>query len=109
MSYIFHFIRYEIDGVYQIECGGELTNKGSLSSKNYPKNYDANQDCEWLLSVPEDHTMTIVIKDIDLFASENCSHTVLKVIQGNHDVQKWISNLNLNYPLLLLILDLRWF
>lgn len=61
------------------DCGGLLTNKGSISTTNYPSNYNMNQDCEWLLEVPPEHTMTITIADIDLFESENCTHTELTV------------------------------
>lgn len=65
-----------------------MTNKGTVSTTNYPNNYDVNQDCEWLLEVPADHTMTITLTDIDLFESVNCSHTALKVTD-------WLSFLNL--------------
>lgn len=59
-----------------------MTNKGAISSTNYPRNYKANQDCEWLLEVPPDHTMTINITDIDLYESENCTHTELQIFDG---------------------------
>lgn len=64
----------------RMNCGGRVTNKGSISSSNYPKNYEAGQDCEWLLEVPADHTMTIRIVDMDLYESQNCAESELKVM-----------------------------
>lgn len=61
------------------DCGGTVTNEGVIMTTNYPNNYDLHKECEWLLEVKQDHTMTIYIEDIDLSESTDCSDTVLKV------------------------------
>ena len=59
-----------------------MTNKGTITSTNYPNNYEKDQTCEWLLEVPEDHTMTITINDVDLYTSDSCTESELKVGSG---------------------------
>lgn len=61
------------------DCGGTLTNKGTITSTQYPDNYKPNQDCEWLLTVPPGQTMTITVADIDLVESPDCNQTSLRV------------------------------
>jgi len=36
------------------QCGGAFTSSsGSITSPNYPGNYDSQQDCEWYIDVGE--------------------------------------------------------
>lgn len=59
-----------------------MTKAGKITSPNYPKNYDSNGDCEWLLTTDETHTLTITIEDVDLEESEGCIHDYLKVMSS---------------------------
>lgn len=53
-------------------CGGSMVAlSGYIYSKNYPKNYDNNVDCEWLISVPTNHRIEINFMDFDLYSNSN--------------------------------------
>lgn len=48
-------------------CGGRMESlSGFIYSKNYPKNYDNNLDCTWLISVPFHHRIELNFLDFDL-------------------------------------------
>lgn len=66
-----------------IECGGifSLPN-GQISSPNYPKNYEADTTCEWLLLTEPAHSMTLKFMDFDIERSENCIHDSVKIYSG---------------------------
>uniref|UniRef100_A0A1B0D3H0 Uncharacterized protein n=1 Tax=Phlebotomus papatasi TaxID=29031 RepID=A0A1B0D3H0_PHLPP len=65
------------------KCGGIMTKEGNLFSPNYPKNYERNSNCEWLLQTDETHILEIFILDFDLESSDNCIHDVVKIYAGN--------------------------
>lgn len=51
-------------------CGGEINSlSGFIYSKNYPKNYDNNLDCIWMISVPYNHRIELNFIDFDLYYS----------------------------------------
>ncbi|VVC99646.1 unnamed protein product [Leptidea sinapis] len=58
-------------------CGGTIhASTGVIYSKNYPKNYENNMECMWLISVPQYHRIEINILDFDLYklddSDESC-------------------------------------
>lgn len=67
-----------------VECGGIFsTLKGTITSPNYPKNYDSNTFCQWLLRTEPNHSMTLKFSDFDLEQSPNCTRDSVKVYDGS--------------------------
>lgn len=75
----FMFIRFvkrsALQGTYftssfsslKADCGGRVASiSGFIYSKNYPKNYDNNLDCTWIISVPNNHRIELNFIDFDL-------------------------------------------
>lgn len=51
-------------------CGGKFTSLwGVIHSHNYPKNYENNDDCEWLIQVPGNHLINLTFTDFDVETS----------------------------------------
>ncbi|VEN57932.1 unnamed protein product, partial [Callosobruchus maculatus] len=64
-------------------CGGKfVANEGVITSPNYPKNYNKNETCEWLIEVDESHSIEIVFEDLDLLYTNKCIHNYVKVFDG---------------------------
>lgn len=54
------------------KCGGSIESmSGFFYSKNYPRNYDNNQDCIWHIMVPINHVIEINFIDVDLYSDSN--------------------------------------
>ncbi|KAJ8936435.1 hypothetical protein NQ318_015581, partial [Aromia moschata] len=65
------------------KCGGHFTAvEGKIFSPNYPKNYDKNDTCEWLIEVDETHSIDLEFKDLDLLQTDNCSRGYVKIYDG---------------------------
>lgn len=48
-------------------CGGTYIHpQGSISSPNYPNDYPTNQFCQWTISVPVNHYVTLTFEDLDI-------------------------------------------
>ncbi|KAH0568173.1 hypothetical protein KQX54_019308 [Cotesia glomerata] len=57
-------------------CGGIIRgSEGVISSPNYPAMYPKNQECDWLIVGPVDHTLTIQFRDLHLPGLRNCEIT----------------------------------
>lgn len=53
-------------------CGGKFTSLwGVIHSHNYPKNYENNDDCEWLIQVPVNHLVNLTFIDFDVERSHS--------------------------------------
>ena len=72
----------------QAGCGGRLTtDSGSLQSPNWPQTYNVDEECEWIIELP-DHTSTIEISfdNEDEFGiagvSSACTKDVLEIYDG---------------------------
>ncbi|CAH0562353.1 unnamed protein product [Brassicogethes aeneus] len=75
--------------VIDSKCGGKIVApQGSISSPNYPNNYDKNETCGWLIEVDDQHTIQLEFDDLDLTAS--CSENYVKIYDGPYE----------SYPLL---------
>ncbi|KAI8496691.1 hypothetical protein Bbelb_253460 [Branchiostoma belcheri] len=48
-------------------CGGDLTapSGGPVTSPNYPSNYGRNENCEWLITVPEGSIIRLTFDSFD--------------------------------------------
>ena len=52
-------------------------------SPNYPSNYDAHSDCEWLLGVDVNHVVKLQFLDFDVEPHTNCSYDSVRLYDGN--------------------------
>ena len=65
-------------------CGGLMKAKsGVITSPNYPNNYDAHDDCGWLLEVDAAHTVKLMFEDFDVEPHSNCSYDYVAMYDGN--------------------------
>ncbi|KAH8397987.1 hypothetical protein KR222_008302, partial [Zaprionus bogoriensis] len=59
--------------VIKNKCGGKMTSKsGIIESPGYPKAYDANSDCEWIVEVSPHHTIIFLMEDINIESGSEC-------------------------------------
>lgn len=65
-----------------VECGGVFTMaRGRIHSLNYPTNYEANTNCEWLLRTEASHSLEFKFKDFDL-EDQNCTADFVSIYDG---------------------------
>lgn len=66
-----------------VECGGIFTlPQGNINSQNYPKNYESNSRCEWLLQTEDSHSIILQFTDFDIERSNNCTKDVVRIYDG---------------------------
>ena len=64
-------------------CGGRVRgDTGVLISPNYPNNYNANDDCGWLLEVDNTHVVQFQFEDFDVEPHSNCSYDYVALYDG---------------------------
>lgn len=70
-----------------LTCGGIFTSdQGFIYSENYPKNYPHNENCEWLITVDENHIVNLTFIDFDLEDTTNCTDDYVRIFDGpSHD------------------------
>lgn len=89
------FIKFHADSSHQgsgfeatyrsvdIQCGGRFTAPtGVIHSTNYPNNYPATQNCEWLIQVPVNHLVNLTFSDFDIEDTENCTQDYVRIYDG---------------------------
>lgn len=54
----------------------------TFTSPNYPKLYDSNETCEWLIRVEPSHRIRLNLLDFDLENTTNCNADVLVIYDG---------------------------
>lgn len=63
-------------------CGGHLSGEdGSIFSPNYPQNFNRNETCEWLIDIDDGDSIELTFVEVDLYVTENCSESYVKVSQ----------------------------
>lgn len=68
------------------ECGGTLTaTTSTIFSPNYPKVYEKNETCEWLISIDPTHRIELNLLDFDVEPSNNCEKDVLFIFDGSEE------------------------
>ena len=66
------------------KCGGVMSgDRGVIMSPNYPNNYDANDDCGWLVQVDTNHVVEFTFEDFDVEPHSNCSYDHVAIYDGN--------------------------
>ena len=74
-------------------CGEELnTDRGSISSPNYPDPYDMNRRCEWTITVNAKFSVTLIFKDWDMRTSDGCIDHYLQAFDGKFDYSPALTN-----------------
>ncbi|KAG8573749.1 hypothetical protein GDO81_012532 [Engystomops pustulosus] len=77
-------------------CGGVFqAPSGEIHSPNYPRNYDHNTECSWLIRVDPGHRVLLNFTDFDIESPiffSICSYDSLKIYDGeNSDAQLLIT------------------
>lgn len=64
------------------ECGGTYTlAQGNITSPNYPRNYDPNTYCQWLLRTEPSHSILFKFMDFDL--EDDCTSDSVQIYDGS--------------------------
>lgn len=64
-----------------LECGGTFSiAQGNISSPNYPRNYEPNTYCQWLLRTEPSHSILFKFTDFDL--EDDCSADSVQIYDG---------------------------
>lgn len=58
-----------------------IAKQGYIHSPNYPKNYDPESTCEWLITVEENYGVVLTFDDVDMYRS-NCTDNYIKIFDG---------------------------
>lgn len=75
---------------YETACGGEATG-GQIKSPNYPERYWPNQNCVWLITVPEGHQVALQFITFDVENSTNCVRDYVEVRDGHSAASELIA------------------
>ena len=67
------------------KCGGVMkADRGLIMSPNYPSNYDAHDDCGWLLEVDTNHVVQLQFEVRSLFFDATIKHYEDKILKPVH-------------------------
>ncbi|CAL1282886.1 unnamed protein product [Larinioides sclopetarius] len=65
-------------------CGGRFTTpEGGIMTSNFPENYNANDECNWLIEVDKSHLVILDFYDFDLPESVNGSKGYVAIYDGS--------------------------
>ena len=65
-------------------CGGSVfAANGSITSPNFPANYDSNMDCEWAIHGPTGHFLTITFETFELQLPNCSTHDYVEIRDYN--------------------------
>lgn len=58
----------------------QISNEGTIMSRNYPKNYNAMDNCLWIVQVDINHRVRLNFEEFDLASSSpTCNGTYVEV------------------------------
>ena len=60
-----------------------VASAGFIRSLYYPRPYDNNVSCEWVISVPTGNIISISVRDLRLEDSDSCKYDYLSIRDGN--------------------------
>lgn len=65
-------------------CGGDLgiDSEGHLESPNYPDEYQANKECIWRITVPENHQVALRFQSFDVENHDSCVYDYVEIRDG---------------------------
>ena len=65
-------------------CGGSVfAANGSITSPNFPANYDNNLDCEWTIHGPTGHFLTLTFETFQLQRANCSTHDYVEIRDFN--------------------------
>ena len=68
------------------ECGGTFTDEeGSFQTPRYPEPYPANIECEWIITVPVTHSLTLTFDAFGVEESSKCKYDYVEIRDGATD------------------------
>ena len=69
-----------------IECGETFTDEeGSFQTPKYPEPYPANIECEWIITVPVTHSLTLTFDAFGVEESSKCKYDYVEIRDGATD------------------------
>ncbi|XP_053323004.1 cubilin [Spea bombifrons] len=64
-------------------CGGVVqASSGEIHSPNYPRPYDDNTECSWLIRVDSGHRVTLNFTDFDIESHRSCNYDSVSLYDG---------------------------
>ena len=61
-------------------CGGTLTGtEGTVTSPNYPDSYNHNEDCVWIITVPDSDNVVLQFNHFGLEGGTSCQYDFVEV------------------------------
>ncbi|GAB1598696.1 tolloid-like protein 2 [Argonauta hians] len=68
---------------YEAICGGVIhKEKGTLTSPNSPDDYRANQECVWIITVPEGYLVGLTFQAFEIENHDNCVYDYIEIRDG---------------------------
>ncbi|XP_044765339.1 LOW QUALITY PROTEIN: cubilin-like [Coccinella septempunctata] len=65
------------------KCGGVFSAQfGTITSPNFPKNFNVGDYCEYLISVDINHVIDLKFETLDLIVTKNCTKNSIKIYDG---------------------------
>ena len=81
--FLLHYIIHFIILFFPLECGGSFSDlTGVITSPGYPSLYPSNQNCVWILSMPNGNQIRLNFEYFDLEVNVNCDYDYLLVRDG---------------------------
>ena len=83
--------RFHFDGFFCFvlcflskECGATFTDEnGSFQTPGYPNQYPTNIECEWVITVPVTHSLTLTFNKFDMEESSKCKYDHVEIRDGD--------------------------
>ncbi|XP_046553791.1 CUB domain-containing protein 2-like [Haliotis rubra] len=79
----FRLMYFQTDDLWS--CGGmyNATTEGSfLQAPGYPTSYRTDTNCLWLIEVPDDFNIRVIVEDYDILTSKECYGDNLRFVDG---------------------------
>ncbi|CAI9722917.1 1 isoform X1 [Octopus vulgaris] len=68
---------------YEAICGGVIhKDKGILTSPNSPDDYRPNQECVWIIIVPEGYLVGLTFQAFEIENHDNCVYDYIEILDG---------------------------
>lgn len=67
-----------------MKCGATFTDEnGSFQTPGYPNQYPTNIECEWVITVPVTHSLTLTFNKFDMEESSKCKYDHVEIRDGD--------------------------
>ncbi|XP_059488336.1 cubilin-like isoform X2 [Neocloeon triangulifer] len=73
-------------------CGGIYTSeRGEITSPNYPRSYSGNLYCEYLIQLPINERIKVVFSDFKIESADDCKYDSLEIREGSNENSPLVS------------------